>query len=235
MPGTSVATCPLCGSGRTRHVARVQERAYHGCDDCRLTFMDPADRPDPVTERARYETHENDPADPRYRAFLDRLREPLMARLAAGAEGLDYGSGPGPALAPMLEEAGFAMTIYDPLFAPDPTALKRAYDFITCTETAEHFFAPGEEFERLDALLRPGGWLGVMTQMRDNAESFERWWYVRDPTHVCFYHPATIRWIADRYGWELVGPRPTVWLFGKPPSQARYAPPDQLPGPSRGA
>lgn len=180
--------------------------------------MDPADRPDPATERSRYEMHENDPGDVRYRRFLDRLREPLMARLMPGAQGLDYGSGPGPTLAPMLEEAGFAMRVYDPFFAPDPAATDRTYDFITCTETAEHFFAPGVEFDRLDALLRPGGWLGIMTQMRDEAESFESWWYVRDPTHVCFYHDATVRWIADRYGWQLVGPRETVWLFGKPRS-----------------
>lgn len=178
--------------------------------------MDPADRPDPATERARYDTHENDPGDPRYRAFLDRLREPLMPLLAPGAEGLDYGSGPGPALALMLEEAGFPMSLYDPFFAPDPAALGRTYDFITCTETVEHFFAPDQEFSRLDALLRPGGWLGIMTQMRDEAQSFESWWYVRDPTHVCFYHPTTIRWVAERYGWELTGPRPTVWLFRKP-------------------
>lgn len=212
---TGRCACPLCGADDAHPLTRVHGRRYHDCPACGLTYMDPGDRPDPAAERARYETHENDPADPGYRAFLDRLRGPLVPRLPPGAEGLDYGAGPGPALALMLEEAGFPMAIYDPFFAPDPAPLHRTWDFITCTETAEHFFSPGDELARLDALLRPGGWLGVMTQMRDDAAPFEDWWYVRDPTHVCFYRPATMRWIADRFGWTPESPRPTVWLFGK--------------------
>jgi hypothetical protein len=43
----------------------------------------------------------------------------------------------------MLAEAGHAMALYDPFFRPDPAALERDYDFITCTETAEHFHHPG--------------------------------------------------------------------------------------------
>ena len=34
-----------------------------------------------------------------------------------------------------------------------------------CSETAEHFREPRVEFARFDALLRPGGVLGVMTGM----------------------------------------------------------------------
>ena len=65
----------------------------------------------------------------------------------------------------MLEEQGYRMSLYDPFFAPSPDALERRYDFITCTETVEHFYQPGKEFRRLDRLLRSGGWLGVMTEM----------------------------------------------------------------------
>lgn len=177
----------------------------------------PTDRPTATEERARYESHENDPADPDYRAFLDRLAAPLMERLPPAAEGLDYGAGPGPALARMLEEAGHSMAIYDPFFAPDPAALNYTYDFVACTETAEHFHAPGEEFSRLDALLRPGGWLGLMTEVLDASQSFETWWYARDPTHVCFYAPPTLRWIADHFGWDMERPHRNVALFHKPP------------------
>ena len=177
--------------------------------------MDPADRPDPYAERARYETHENDPADPRYRGFLSALADPLIERLSPGATGLDYGSGPGPTLSVMLEERGFPTTSYDPFFAPDDASLQRTYDFIACTEAAEHFFAPGEELAGLDRLLRPDGWLGIMTRSLPADASFESWWYVRDPTHVCFYHPATMEWIADRFGWALQRAGPTVWLFRK--------------------
>ena len=47
--------------------------------------------------------------------------------------GLDFGAGPGPALAAMMSEDGFDVAIYDPFFQPDAEALQRKYDFITCT------------------------------------------------------------------------------------------------------
>jgi hypothetical protein len=45
---------------------------------------------------------------------------------------------------------------------------------------------------------------------------FETWSYVRDPTHVSFYRPRTMSWIAERYGWELEIPDRSVSLFHKP-------------------
>jgi SAM-dependent methyltransferase len=116
----------------------------------------------------------------------------------------------------MLEEQGFPMRIFDPFFAPDTEALDHDYDFITCTETAEHFFDPGREFRRLDRLLRPGGWLGVMTEVVDEDRSFQEWYYVRDPTHVAFYRRSTLEWIATSFGWSVEFPHRNVALFRKP-------------------
>lgn len=186
-----------------------------GCGDCGLVFVSPEQRPSAEAERAHYATHRNDPLDPGYRAFLDRLALPLLERLPPGAEGLDYGSGPGPTLSVMLRERGFPMEIYDPVFAPDPGPLQRRYDFITCSETAEHFHHPAAEFARLDRLLRRGGWLAVMTEAPPEDRPLDQWRYARDPTHVCFYRPATMRWIARRHGWAAVFPRPHVVLFHK--------------------
>lgn len=205
--------CPLCGSEETELLARVYDRGYLRCRTCRLAFLHPRDRLDPEAERERYELHENDPADPRYRSFLDRLCVPLVERLSSGAEGLDYGAGPGPTLSVMLEERGFSMEIYDPFFAPDPSVLQRRYDFVTCTETAEHFFRPDLEFGRLAGLLKPGGWLALMTRLRRENHSFEEWHYVRDPTHVCFYQKATLEWIATRHAWQLELPAENVAFF----------------------
>jgi SAM-dependent methyltransferase len=209
-------TCPLCGDPTPQRLAAIHDRLYHRCGQCGLAFLDRSMLLGSSEERARYETHENDPADARYRAFLDRLAAPLVERLPVGAEGLDYGSGPGPTLSVMLEERGFPMAVYDPFFAPDPSVLERTYDFITCTETAEHFFEPATEFDRLERLLRPGGWLGLMTGVLHSDIGFEKWWYVRDPTHVCFYAPETFRWIAGHYGWSLVAPARNVVLFRRP-------------------
>lgn len=210
------AACPLCRADDVRPFAEAHGRRYLECGRCRMVSVAPEDRLDAEAERAHYGTHENDPADPGYRAFLDRLAAPLAERLPEGAEGLDYGSGPGPALPRMMEERGFRMAVYDPFFAPDATVLDRAYDFVTCTEVAEHFFAPADELDRLDGRLRPGGWLGVMTEILDDDRVLAQWRYARDPTHVCFYRAETMAWIAARHGWALERPHRNVVLFHKP-------------------
>lgn len=208
--------CPLCSSEHTYPFARVGAKTYWRCGVCRLTFLAPEQRLEAEAELAEYQLHQNDPEDAGYRKFLSRLTKHLTPRLSPGAEGLDYGSGPGPTLSMMLEEVGFTMEIYDPFFAPNTAALDRRYDFITCTETIEHFHYPAKEFQRLDRLLRPGGWLGVMTEIQTLDERFTTWWYLRDPTHVCFYKRETMAWIATRFAWEVVHPRQNVTLFYKP-------------------
>lgn len=207
--------CPLCHSKEVHSFARAHRRDYFECASCRLVHLAPHQRLDPAAEREHYGTHENDPADPGYRAFLSRVAAPLKERLSAGAVGLDYGSGPGPTLSVMLGEEGFRVECYDPFFAPDPAVLRRSYDFITCTETAEHFYRPAEEFARLHGLLVPGGWLALMTEMLAEEQSFEQWRYARDPTHVCFYRRHTMEWIAANYDWSAEFPRTSVVLFQK--------------------
>jgi hypothetical protein len=208
--------CPLCGDRRARDAGTVGERGFLACPACGLIFVERERLPTRGEERAHYGTHRNDPADAGYRAFLARLVDELSARLPPGAAGLDYGSGPGPALHLMMEERGFTVRNFDPFFAPDESALGRTYDFIACTEVAEHFSSPAEELARLDALLRPGGWLGVMTEEPPPEAELARWRYARDPTHVAFYGRPTMAWIAARHGWRLHSPRANVFLFEKP-------------------
>lgn len=181
--------------------------------------MAPEFRPSPEQERAEYDRHRNID-EPGYRHFLSRLAEPLLQRLAQGASGLDYGCGPGPVLATMLAERGHPTALFDPIYAADAGVLERSYDFVTCTEVAEHFHAPRQEFERLDGLLRPGGWLAVMTQLRRPDQGFSTWRYVHDPTHVCFYEWATLQWIADWRGWQLLSVGDNVALFWKAQQEA---------------
>lgn len=191
--------CPLCHNNNSLPFARVDGREYFRCRRCQLTFLNPAQLPSAESERQHYQLHENDPADPGYRAFLDRLATPLCERLSPGSKGLDFGCGPGPALARMLEERGHLMTVYDPLFAPDSSVLEQQYDFVTCTEVVEHFHQPAKEFELLASLVRPGGLLAIMTSLVHDRIDFDKWHYRRDPTHVCFYRQETFRQIAKDY------------------------------------
>jgi 2-polyprenyl-3-methyl-5-hydroxy-6-metoxy-1,4-benzoquinol methylase len=186
-----------------------------GCGACGLVFVPGREHLSPEEERARYLNHRNGPEDEGYRAFLSRLTRELAPRLSPGARGLDYGSGPGPALGAMMGEMGFSVRNFDPYFEPVQGVLEDVYDFITCTETAEHFREPGEEFKRLAGLLRPGGWLGVMTRMPAPGEELKGWWYLRDVTHITIYRREAMLWIARRFGMSAEFPSEGVVLFRK--------------------
>lgn len=198
--------------------ATIDNRAYWRCAACVATFLDAAQLPSPSEEQAHYAWHENHPTDPGYRRFLAKLAVPLLERLSTPAQGLDYGCGPGPALAAMLQEAGHAVRLYDPFYHPDESALFGTYDFITCTEVAEHFHRPAEEFARLDAMLRPGGYLAIMTCFQDDDAHFASWHYRRDPTHVVFYRAETFHFLARHFRWEIGVPVKDVALMRKVPA-----------------
>ncbi|MFC6488032.1 class I SAM-dependent methyltransferase [Nitratireductor sp. GCM10026969] len=214
-PAAPSRRCRVCRSSATEMFASIGERDYRRCLRCEAVVLDADGLPSREEEQAHYRHHENDPDDPRYRRFLSKLCDPLAARLKPASLGLDYGCGPGPALAAMLRERGHEMRLYDPFFAPDPSALAVTYDFIVCSEVAEHFHEPAVEFERLDRLLKPGGWLGLMTCFRTEDARFANWHYRRDPTHVVFYKEETIHHLARRFGWQCVIPVKDVALLRK--------------------
>ncbi|MFC6673462.1 class I SAM-dependent methyltransferase [Marinobacterium aestuariivivens] len=195
--------CPLCAAGDCRPYHRDRRRDYCQCRLCDLVFVPPAQRLTAAEEKAIYDTHRNDPKDAGYRRFLSRLFDPMCARLAPDSRGLDFGCGPGPALAMMFEEAGHDVSLYDPFYAPDGTTLERQYDFVCATEVVEHLHAPGREIERLLTLLRPGGLLGIMTKRVIDADAFSRWHYKNDPTHVCFFSERTFEYLAQLHQCQL--------------------------------
>lgn len=211
--------CPLCNSNGTSNFFTSRqknlERDYHHCHTCDLVFVPPKFHLDPDAARDRYLTHDNDPDNADYRRFLSQLWDELRLRLPEGARGLDYGAGPGPALAAMIEEDGFSAALYDPLFHPDESVLAHTYDFITCTETVEHFANPRADFLRLHELLAPRAYLGIMTDILEDIRKFPDWYYHRDPTHVAFYTRRTFRWIAEWLGLEIEHPRQRVILLRK--------------------
>ena len=205
--------CPLCQEPTAAAFAEVDGRHYHRCRNCDLTFLDPSQRPSAAAERAEYDLHQNEPHDPRYRRHLAKLTEPLLRGVPTGAEGLDFGSGPGPTIAVMLGEQGFRVRNYDPFFAPDRAVLERRYDFITCTETAEHFHEPAREFALFQRLLRPGGPLGIMTVMLTDGIDFQKWWYRGEISHVSFYSPKTFDWLGRHHGWSTTILLPSVVIL----------------------
>lgn len=148
-------------------------------------------------------------------AYLSRTALPVVEHLAPGAHGLDYGCGPTQGMTALLSPMGFSVESYDPFFFSDPGVLKNRYDFVLCSEAAEHFFSPRAEFEQLSTLVRRGGWLGVSSRLAVAQEKFADWWYRRDPTHVCFYAEETVHWIARKWGWRVERLEDPLWVLQK--------------------
>lgn len=203
---------------------QVDTRNYWRCQHCLATFVDRSQLPHRDVEHTCYRLHRNGINDANYRKFLARLAVPLLERLPASRSGLDYGCGPGPALAAMLNEAGHRMAVYDPLFFNDPGLLDAQYDFITCTEVVEHFHSAFDEFCRFNRMLKPGGWLAVMTAFQSDDAAFASWHYRRDPSHVVFYRETTFRTLAAHHRWRCEFPCADVALMQKPAGPSHQVP-----------
>lgn len=209
--------CPLCREKGNEEFYKDQRRNYFVCLHCHLVFVPPTQYLPEADEKAAYDHHQNSPTDPDYRRFLSRLFRPLQDRLAPNSQGLDFGSGPGPTLSIMFEENGHTVTLYDHYYAHNPAALHQPYDFITATEVVEHLHDPATILSQLWTLLKPGGYLGLMTKLVRDQEAFVTWHYKNDLTHVCFFSRATFEWLADQWQAELEFFHNDAMLFRKMP------------------
>ncbi len=211
----ATAVCPLCRCRAVGEFCSHGGRPYHYCPVCALVFVPPSTFLSPDAEKERYDLHQNDLEDPGYRAFLERLFVPLDNRLTRGSSGLDFGSGPTPALAALFRQAGHSMALYDPFYEPGIAVMECQYDFIAACEVLEHLREPDLELDRLWKCLRPGGWLGIMTKVAVDREAFPAWYYKNDPTHIRFYSRETFAWLAGHWGAAIEFCDNDVVLIGK--------------------
>lgn len=205
--------CPLCTTLPISTPLNAVEKIFYECGECGLIFLDPSFRLDPLSEKSRYELHNNSPNTPGYIEFLSRATEPLVKNLSPGARGLDFGCGPGPTIAYIMSQLGFVVENYDPFFYPKIFDNNEKFDFIICTETLEHMFNPISELNKISELIVPGGYIAFMTEIYCKTISFEEWWYLRDPTHVSLFQDKTFKWIALHFGWRLIFEGKNVRIF----------------------
>ena len=193
--------CPLCSGSSTSYYLKGQ-REFLQCSVCLSVFTNPKDFLSPEEEQAHYRKHNNDPEDIRYQNFVRPVVDAVLADFKPQHSGLDFGSGTGSPILKLLRDNSYDIREYDLYFHNDAELLQKTYDYIACSETAEHFKEPYKEFEQLRNLLKPGGKLYIMTDRFDENRDFGSWYYKTDPTHVFLYHVKAFKWIQQEFGFK---------------------------------
>jgi hypothetical protein len=195
--------CPLC-SGEAHAFYKGKKQHYLQCEKCSGIFLHPDLRLTPEAEKTRYLHHNNDINDTGYQQFLQPVVDAIEKNYSPESKGLDYGAGPGPVVAFMLEQKGFSLALFDPFFHPSKEVLASKYDFITCTEVIEHFYNPLQEFKKLYEMLHPDGKLFCMTNIYREEINFAGWNYKNDQTHVFIYTAKTLAFISEIIGFKEI-------------------------------
>ena len=205
--------CKICQGENLKQFSGSSLKAdYYICRECEFIFIDENKICSPSEEKSRYEAHDNSQSNKGYVNWLNSFLQEAVLPFKNGSQkntgtltALDFGSGPEPVLAALLEEEGFCTTIFDPYFSPDQSYKEKTYDLITSTEVLEHLLDPMPVLRQLSDLLNPDGLLAVMTNFHPGeGETFNNWWYVQDFTHISFYNLKTFQQIEKLLPLEIV-------------------------------
>ncbi len=173
---------------------------FHLDETTHLVMKDQKHWVSKVDAKARYDTHNNGEDNLEYIAYQKRIFDDFIGIYLKPGTAMDYGCGEGAVLKQFIPN----LALYDLFYHNDPNILEQTYDNIILIEVVEHFEQPMADFKRLEALLNPGGRLIIQTQFYEDFDNIHQWWYVRDETHVAFYHLKTFEVICERLGFKLI-------------------------------
>ena len=199
--------CKICTNPTNSRTHPTLFTKYHICPNCGFISKDEVFHLSDKDEFSLYELHENSIEDENYvKFFEDFLQKAVFPFISIGRSALDFGSGPSPVLAQLMErDYGYDYTIYDKFYAPDTSYKNNTYDLITSTEVMEHVADPLPVFSELKDLLADDGLLAIMTLFApDTKDNFFGWHYLRDQTHVSIFTLTAIEIIADQVGLEII-------------------------------
>jgi len=199
-------TCWICQSATIPRCHPVSGVLFHACSKCGFIFKDQSHFPSREAEERRYQEHNNEIDDVKYRNYFKAFIDRCVAPYSKGNKVLDYGSGPTPVLKDVLErDYHYQVDIYDPFFAQSKANFNKTYDVITCTEVLEHVQDVHKLFRLFTSLTHDYSILALMTQFHpDSLETFYEWFYHRDLTHIGFYSLQTFQYLTNIYPFEII-------------------------------
>jgi SAM-dependent methyltransferase len=198
--------CHICNQQTASFIHKKTNISYYHCKACEYIFKSPECYQDFETQKERYNLHENNEKDAGYIAYFQRFLDFMLPFVGNPKNALDFGCGRTSLLATLLEKEGIECDYYDPIYYPDTLKTSKKYDLIVSTEVFEHLHQPKEVFESLLEKLNRGGYLAIQTEFHSNKEeSFQKWWYPQDSTHIVFFRVQTFKVLCEKYGCSYVG------------------------------
>jgi len=216
--------CHICENKNLELINDTKKKLnYYLCNNCGYIFIDPAKIPSIEKEKERYLKHNNAQENTGYvemfENFIETGIEPHNHVIKTA---LDFGCGTTPVLQGILEKHGIKTDIYDPFFFPEKIYENKTYDLITCTEVFEHLYNPMAIMEMFTNHLNKNGLIAIMTMFHPNDKTeFLNWWYRRDVTHISFFSPHTMEYMASRFGLQiLMCSKKNICIIQKPGNSA---------------
>ncbi len=191
--------CTLCNTPLTNHV----DEYFFICDNCGAYLKKYPFYLSPEKEKERYQKHQNNVNDIHYQIFTSPITHAILQKQSPNDLGLDYGCGNAPVISKQLMDKGYNVKLYDPFFYYNEDYLNFSYDYIFSCEVFEHFHSPKQEIEKLLSILKPNGYLYIMTHLYHSDIDFKNWYYRRDPTHVFIFTIKTIEYISEKFSLNI--------------------------------
>jgi hypothetical protein len=191
--------CPLCLSASTNNFFSGPNGDYIRCQNCDLIYLDSVFYLSPNDEKKRYDSHENDPADEKYRNYLISTFRHIQEEVSPNSKLLDFGCGPSEGMKVVLKELGYDCDSYDPFYFPQIILENNKYDGVILSESLEHFFDPKRDLETIIGLIKNNGKILIRTERHLGETHFQNWYYHKDPTHVIFFSINTFEFLAKHY------------------------------------
>jgi 2-polyprenyl-3-methyl-5-hydroxy-6-metoxy-1,4-benzoquinol methylase len=198
--------CSLCESVSCTRCVETKTRRVYLCDFCGLWFVPSCFHVTLQAAKDRYALHDNSADNQHYRKYLHPVALKI-ADLCTGiplARVLDFGCGEHAVLSHLLKAENREVVSYDPLYERDLDFANTRYHVIIASEVMEHVADLRCTALLLGSLLHESGYCIIRTKLVTTQTDIVSWWYVNDPTHICFFSEKSINYFASLCGCNVI-------------------------------
>jgi len=209
--------CKLCNFDECQSYCLVNKRNFILCPVCQLIFVPDNEWISVDDEKKRYQNHHNTIENVGYVKFLEEIAGIVSDNVNVPSRIVDFGSGQSAVLTQILNTKGYSCIPFDPNFGFKIDETGPVYDSIILCEVIEHLRDLNGDLAFIKGLLKKTGCILVRTKLYpENKESFTKWWYNKDLTHINFFNLVTLDFIARKMGRTIYSTRfPDIFLLSR--------------------